>query len=370
LQYFCIFALINKKMPMKKLLMVCVTGLSMVTISWSQPPALVIQGEKGKFYLQHTVDVKQNWYSVGRLYNISPKEIAPFNGLTMNKPLSIGQQLKIPLTAVNFSQKGTKAADEALVPLYHIIQEKEWMYHISVVYNKVPIESLEKWNHINRDQAKAGMQLVVGYLKVKTAQSALAAANTDRSLAQVQAPAAIKKEETKSLSTVTSDPPSKDPKGVEPLPRNQTPVSGPEARPADKTTAAAPSITGPVKPADKTTVAAPSITGPVNYYAANHTGGYFSTDFTGNNKTASGQAGIFKSTSGWQDGKYYALMNNVPVGTIVKVASTSSNKAIFAKVLGQLPDMKESAGLTIRISNAAASELAAGDGKFAVEVKY
>ena len=87
-------------------------------------------------------------------------------------------------------------------------------------------------------------------------------------------------------------------------------------------------------------------------------------------KAATGNAGIFRSTSGWKDGKYYALMNNVPVGTIVKVTFTSTQKTVYAKVLGQLPEMKESLGLTIRLSDAAASELGAENGKFYVDVKY
>jgi hypothetical protein len=108
----------------------------------------------------------------------------------------------------------------------------------------------------------------------------------------------------------------------------------------------------------------------VNNYAATHSnGGFFSADFTAIGKSASGVAGTFKSTSGWSDGKYYALMNGIPVGTIIRVSGTNG-KTIYAKVLGQLPEMKESSGLIIRISNAASAELGLGEGKFPVEVKY
>ena len=102
----------------------------------------------------------------------------------------------------------------------------------------------------------------------------------------------------------------------------------------------------------------------------NFKGGYFKTQYDAVGKSASGVSGTFKSTSGWNDGKYYALMNNVPVGTIVRVNFPSTNKIIYAKVLGTLPDMKESQGLTIRISDAAATELGAGNAKFTVDVKY
>jgi rare lipoprotein A (peptidoglycan hydrolase) len=64
------------------------------------------------------------------------------------------------------------------------------------------------------------------------------------------------------------------------------------------------------------------------------------------------------------------LINNVPVGTIVKITNQGTGKSVYAKVLGQLPDMKESAGLTLRLSNAAAAELGVGDGRFSVGVSY
>ncbi len=66
--------------------------------------------------------------------------------------------------------------------------------------------------------------------------------------------------------------------------------------------------------------------------------------YSGTGKSASGMAGTFKSTSGWTDGKYYALMNGIAVGTIIRVTGTNG-KTIYAKVLGQLPEMKESNGL-------------------------
>ncbi|HTQ27009.1 MAG TPA: LysM domain-containing protein [Puia sp.] len=339
---------------MKKLVIALGIGLCLSAALHAQSYLLVIQGENGKFYLDHAVTPKENWYSVGRLYNISPRQIAPFNGLTIDKPLTIGQQLKIPLTTVNFTQNTKKAPGETLVPVYHVIKEKEWMYHISTTYNKVPIESLEKWNHINRDQAKAGMDLIVGYLRVKTSESAFATGNTEKTVAQTTLPAP-KKEEVKTTGSELTDT---KPAAAAAVP--VVPVTKPESKPVVTTasTTSAP-------------VSQPTTPSQVNTYAASHqTGGFFISDFSGNGKTVTGIAATFKSSSGWQDGKYYALMNNVPVGTIIKVTSPTTSKSIFAKVLGQLPEMKESAGLAIRISNAAASELGTGEGRFEVEIRY
>ena len=63
-------------------------------------------------------------------------------------------------------------------------------------------------------------------------------------------------------------------------------------------------------------------------------------------------------------------MNNGTIGAIVKITDPASGKSVYAKILGQLPDMKESAGLTIRISNAAAAELGVGEGRFNAQVNY
>jgi len=327
-------------------LITLLTALFIVTLSWSQPAQLIIQGETGKLYLDHAVSPKENWYSIGRLYNIGPKEIAPFNGLTLNTPLEIGQHVKIPLRPANFSQNNSKSSSETLVPVYHIIQEKEWMYHISTTYNKVAIEKLEKWNNINKDQAKAGMQLIVGYLKVKNSQSAFANVVADKTVA---------------TTPVVKDTGKQSGNGA--LPK--------EEKTADLPTKKLPATNQEAAVAGNVSSLPDNNSSVVNAYSTNHAaGGFFGNDFNGNNKSATGQAGTFKSTSGWHDGKYYALMNNVAIGTIVKVTSVSTNKSIYAKVLGQLPEMKESTGLAIRISNSAAAELGAGEGKFPVDIKY
>ena len=63
-----------------------------------------------------------------------------------------------------------------------------------------------------------------------------------------------------------------------------------------------------------------------------------------------------------QDGKYYMLMNDVVPGTIVKIGSSESGKTIYAKVLGAVPPGKESEGLALRLSNAAAAALGMQEG--------
>src|SRR5579871_6592464 len=161
-------------MLMKKLTIILFLTSACFQFAFSQSE-LFVQGEKGNLYLLHKVVAKENWYSVGRLYNISPKEIAPFNNSSLSNPLGVGQQLKIPLTETNFSQSGEKDADESLVPVYHTWQAGESLNKISANYNAVPVSSLEAWNNLKTGSAKSGTHLIIGYLKVKTSLSAFAA---------------------------------------------------------------------------------------------------------------------------------------------------------------------------------------------------
>jgi hypothetical protein len=77
-----------------------------------------------------------------------------------------------------------------------------------------------------------------------------------------------------------------------------------------------------------------------------------------------GTAGIFKSTSGWEDGKYYCLNNEAPSGSIIKITNPATQKSVYAKVLDLIPELKKNENLVICISNAAAAELGAGANNF------
>ena len=297
---------------------------------------LKVQGKTPTLYLTHKVQPKETWYSLGRLYNISPREIAPFNNTDINKGLSIGQSVKIPLVSANFSQDDNKAGDEVFVPVTYKVKEGEWMFRVSANNNKVPLEQLEKWNNMNRNQVKAGMELVVGYLKVKKDQSALASRSASDLATTPKAPAEVPRE-TKPIVAVSDNKPA-----------DEKPAQAPVFKNAE------------ITPANSGTSVA----------VVDYKGGYFRSQFENGGKSTRGIANIFRSTSGWNDGKYYALMDNVPVGTIVLVSNSANNKTVYAKVLGNLSDIKENAGLAIRISNAAAAELGAGENKFNAEVKY
>lgn len=322
----------------------------------SQDKVLLVEGVSPSLYLTHKVAPKENYYSVGRIYNVSPKDIAPFNKLQLESGLSLGQTIKIPLNSSNFVQDGKAAADETLVPIYYAIKDKEGLYRVAKNHNDLPLETLKQWNNIRGDAVKTGMQLIVGYLKVKTELSSLAKGVTAASpvIAAPEKPA-----ETKPVVEKTVTKPA--------VEEAKAPVKK-EKETKEKAVTAEKTITQPVKETPVAETPKPA--------AAKSTGNAsFKTVYEQQQKNAeavelTGTAGIFKSTSGWADGKYYCLHNNAAPGTIVKISNPANGKFIFAKVLDNIPDIKQNEGLLIVVSNAAADALAAGETNFNCSLNY
>lgn len=309
--------------------------------------SLLLKQEGGKWYLDHKVAPKENWYSIGRIYNISPREIAPFNGTDIQKPLSIGQQLRIPLTDVNLGLDGQPAGDEAFIPMYHVVKAKETLFNISKTYGKVSVDQIRSWNKLKSNETTSGAKYIVGFLRVKKELSPLAGGG--------MVPPQV-------VATAESSKPA-----VEPI---QAPA------PAKQTATPAPSKPEPVSEVVKEEPVPVATPAPVKAIpVAPGTEGAFMGLFLEQTKGkqvggARGVASYFKSTSGWKDGRFYVLMNNVPAGTIVRVSSISNGRVIYAKVLGEIPAGKESEGLVCRVSNAALAQLQLPEGKFDVLVSY
>lgn len=320
----------------------------------------MIEGAAPNLYLNHTVAAKENYYSIGRMYNISPKEIAPFNNLEMEKGLSLGHAVKIPLTAGNFVQSNNAGADEVLIPVYYTIKEKEGLYRVSTSFNKIPVETLKQWNNIKGDAVSNGTKLIVGYLKVKKDLSPLSGMAKP-----VAAPPVVTKEITK------PEAPKTEVKKETPAVVKNTEKEKPEEIKQVKETAKPNTDKKEIaevkkeEPAKETVVIKPG--------ARNFNGGYFKPEYekqSHNTVKENGTAGIFKSTSGWEDGKYYCLHNTAAPRTFVKITNPVTGKVVYAKVLDTIPDIGQNDGLIIVLSNAAAAELGTGETKFDCTVNF
>ena len=326
----------------------------------AQDKDLVVEGVSPNLYINHKVEAKENYYSIGRLYNIGPKEIPPYNNLKLETGLNLGQTLKIPLTSSNFSQSGNAETDETFVPVYYAVKEKEGLYRVALNHNDLPLETLKKWNNIKGDAVKNGTKLIVGYLKVKTELSALAKNVIG---ASIDANAVVKADEKKDVEdksnkTVTA-------KQAGPPVINKETLPPVVIKPETEKKEVVKTVKEPVVTETKT----PAVSGKA-FAGGEFEASYMQQVTTALMQEAAGTSGIFKSTSGWTDKKYYCLHNSAAPGTIMKITNPANGKFVFAKVLDIMPDIRQNDGLALLISNAAAEELGAAEGNFNCTINY
>jgi LysM repeat protein len=333
---------------MRRIIIIAITLLCFFNIALAQEKMLIVEGISPNLYVTHTIAPKENYYSIGRIYNVAPKEIAAYNNLVFESGLNVGQTIKIPLTAGNFIQTENAANTKLLIPLYHVVEAKEGLYRISQNHNKISPEQLKKWNSLSSDAVSSGTNLIIGYLKIDN-ESPLSKNSAHKENTETVS--------EKSLVKENSDTP----KTIAPEQQNSVTI-----KPAETETSNAPLQTSQ-KPQEQNN-SATSI-------AANFNGGAFKKIYEAQHGsktpvTESGLSGVFKSTSGWRDGKYYCFHNSAPAGTIVKVTNSVNGKSVYAKVLDLIPDINQNAGLVLHISNAAANELGVNGTRFDCSINF
>jgi LysM repeat protein len=306
----------------------------------------------------HTVGPKESIFSIGRLYNVHPRELAEFNNIAFETGVKIGQVLNIPavkkmaplaknetpventveekpIEKVEVKKTTTSAETKGSSPIYHKVEKKQTLYQISKLFPSATIDNIKKWNNLSSDGLSEGMELIVGYSNNSAKNTNTTKTNTTESKPV--------EETKKTVVTKTSFPEKK----VETITETKTEK---EEAPVVKST-----------PAKSSSV-------------KDFNGGFFKSSFNEKNKNSddveTGNAGIFKSTSGWEDGKYYCLHNTAPSGTIIKITHPVNQKTIYAKVLDVIPDLPQNKGLVLRLSNSAAEALGTMDDQFIVSIAY
>ncbi len=293
---------------------------------------LVKSSDKG-LYIEHKVASKESFFALGRLYNVSPKYLATYNKVDINKGLQIDQKLRIPLTDTNFTQQGGTGT-----PVYYKTSDKEGLVTVSNKTN-VSIDQLRWWNGLSTDVLKKDTKVIIGFL-----------------LSKEMPVITIRKNPVSDVTIVAPLDPVLTGKEKEEEKKEAEAELKAEKKEEKKET---PPV---IKEEKKAVIQQLS---------------YFKNDFDLQvrvkpvSKDETVTSGIFKTTSGWNDAKYYLLIDKVSPGTIVKVVNPSNNKAIYAKVLGEMAGIRQNEGYSIRISNAGAAALDISEqDKFIVKVNY
>jgi hypothetical protein len=341
---------------MKKLFFISVLCSAIFFSSNAQSVELIVKKGNQGLYLEHTVAAKEGLYSLGRLYNVHPRFLAAYNKIEL-AGLNIGQLIQVPLTDTNFTQKSPSG-----VPVYYVTEGTRVLTDVSNANNKVSQQKLREWNNLAGDNVIAGKKLVVGFLVSKEMTAYVANNAAAKTTPVVQ-------QETLPANAAPANSP--EPKAVKSEEKTQQPPVVTSDKALVKTEPVKPAATRQEPSTEPAFVKEDMGGGNVSEQ------GYFKKSFEQQvkampaSKTETVTAGIFKTTSGWQDAKYYLLMDKVPSGTIVKITNPGNNKSIYAKVLGEMNGIRQNQGLNIRISNAAATALTIAESeKFIVQVHY
>jgi hypothetical protein len=321
---------------------------------------IIKSGAKGP-YLEHKVAPKEGLFPIGRMYNVHPRHIASFNGIDFNKGLAIGQQINIPLSDTNFKQTVNKG-----IPVYYVAG-KESLANISVK-SKAQLNDLRTWNNLSTDNVSSGTKLIVGFLITNEMRDRVVTI-TPKTVVEEESVSNVKKQEASEKKQPATE-------GKKEITEEESVSNVKKAEEQKKQTEPNIKKEEPLLVKEEPKKSEPIIVKQPQTINDDGTG-YFKNNFYQQLKTSpltkdqTVTSSIFKTTSGWQDGKYYLLINGVEPGTIVKITNPSNSKTLFAKVLYSMDKIRENQGVDVRISDAAAATLAVSEtDKFILKVNY
>ncbi len=343
---------------MKKNILLFSLTIALPIFIIAQSTELWVKNNDKGLFIEHTVSPKEGLYSLGRLYNIHPRHLAKYNSLDFSKGLVLGQLIKIPLTDTNFNQQNNNG-----VPVVYQVGEKEGLFRVSTIHNKVSLENLRAWNNLNTENVNFGTKLVVGYF-VSKEMNATPAVVVEKKVVEKPKPDVVKIENAEVVKPAEVPPTEIKKEENKPVEIKKEEIKKEEIKKEE------------IKPVEiKQAETKVAVMPAVQKETSDQ--GFFKWHFEQQTKQQpvakdeTVTAGIFKTTSGWSDGKFYLLIDGVQTGTIVKITNPSTNKTVFAKVLGQMEGINLNKGLNIRISNAAASNLGITEmDKFIVKVSW
>lgn len=338
---------------------------------------------------EHTIVQGETLSAIAVKYNTTVGDIMRFNGMNAKSQLNIGQKIKIPNgpvaattnTPTAPSPTTTKVAvinDKA--PITHTVVKGDNMYRLTKTYNVSDVQ-LRSWNNMQDNNIQIGQLLVVGGVSPN-----YKAPISSPDIVKVAEPASNRlpgQTDNPNINVIEEKKPSDIVKVAEPVKNNpSTGVVVEEKKPSDIVKVAEPAsnrLPGQTNDPTEKKVGStlpetpvykePEVVNGSDRFVGKE--GFFAQYFERrqiDKNTTSGEAGIFKSVSGWTDKKYYVLINDIAPGTIVRV--TGNGKSICAKVLGPLPSMKDDNGLKFRISNAAQNVLGLDNDRFSATINF
>ncbi len=302
-------------------------------------------------FIMHTLKAGETLSMLAKEYNTNVGDIMRVNNMHADSKLVYGSAIKIPSAKKNkteaqqpLPEKQTDVAANKNV-VQHTVAKGETLYSISKQFN-VTAEQIKAWNNLTDNSVKVGSNLIVG------------TKNTSEEINKTVADTKRQRVETTQQAQTNNI--------LQTEQKTETVSNVVEEKKVDNTD---------IKATDET------VNNQSENIAYNTTDnnnvlpqgdGYFKDQFSGkikHKKHVSGISKIFKTSSGWSDGKYYILADNINPGTVVKLTA-DNGKSVYAKVLWNMGDLKENNGVDFFVSNATAAALNENTASFNLTVYY
>lgn len=313
-----------------------VSILSLVSASLMARPLLDSVGVEnldGKKVILHKLEPKDNYYSIGRRYNIKPAVIIQFNpkaSLMVGNIIKVPTELPFVASSTNTPPVQTQTAQApAAVPAQtapaanavtsgtvtateYKVSQGETLYAISRRFN-VKVEDIIAQNNLKSNSLVPGQ-----ILQIKSAAATVPPPITP--------PAVVQQTVTPAVATRDSTVP-----------------------PAKR---------------DSTTIAATDSTGVADRRLPSNRYGLTERNEKGV-ATYMDDAGM-----GLDPNKKLVLHRTAPVGTVLKITNPMTNRTTFAKVVGRFTDNESTRDVIIVLTKSAADALGALDKRFQVNISY
>jgi len=333
-------------MKLKVLLLIApLVTISVSLFAATAKDSIGVENQNGKKVILHKLDPKDNYYSIGRRYKVSPKAIIEFNN---NAPLKIGGTVKVP-TELPFNETQTAATTQPAV-----VQQKP---QVQPQVTKTPAQTPTVQQPVTQQPAPVVQQPVSTAPKPAapapaTVQPA-AAVNIDN-VQQYKVSAgetifSIAKrfntsvEDIRNLNNLNSDDLKADQilKVRTGMPPEERPVAKQDVLKAD-------SANMPVDSADAK-------------FKANRFGLY--------EKNERGVATWIEDTS-LDPKKELVLHRTAPIGTVIKITNPMNNHTTYAKVVGRFTESEATKNVLIVMTKNTADALGALDKRINVNISY
>ncbi len=315
------------------LLTLTLTAFSLSVFARPLVDSVGVENHNGKKVILHKLKPKDNYYSIGRRYHVSPKEIIKYND---NAKMTIGNIIKVP-TDIPYAEaaKTIKAApvhqnkpvvqapvvqpivtqpaatqpaatqpqqtqpantDDNATPTQYKVSAGETLYSIAKRFNTT-VEDIVNLNGLKSNSISPGQVLMV---KSNTPQS------------------------TTSQSTTP------------PLPA--------------------------VQPAENPVATRDSTVPDSSHHMNANRFGIFEKDEKG--------VATWMDDDGLDPNKMLVLHRTAPIGTVIKITNVMTNRTTFAKVVGRFTDTEQTKDVIIVMTKNVATALGALDKRFQVNLSY